>query len=116
MMTLDLFNLQTMLLFYVDMNQEKQLQQKFFKKLLKTGSYLKENQLTVNADKTELFYFSTRDELDPKKFFNENLIKSAENSLSGIYLASKLTFEAHLKIVLKQITAAIRSLYLLKKP
>ena len=38
--------------------------------LLKTDNYLKENQLTLNADKTKLFYFSTRDELEPKVTFN----------------------------------------------
>ena len=36
--------------------------------LLKTDNYLKENQLTLNADKTELLYFPTRDELEPKFF------------------------------------------------
>ena len=49
--------------------------------LLKTDSYLKENQLTLNADKTELLYFSTREELESKVTFNGNLIKSAELSL-----------------------------------
>ena len=34
--------------------------------LLKTDNYLKENQLTLNADKTEPIYFSTTDELEPK--------------------------------------------------
>ena len=34
---------------------------------MKTDSYLKENQLTLNAAKTELLYFSLRDKLDPKE-------------------------------------------------
>ena len=68
--------------------------------VLKTDSYLKENQLTLNADKTELLYFSTRDELEPKVTFNRNLIKSAESCrYLAIHLDSKLTFEAHLNVV-----------------
>ena len=71
--------------------------------LLKTDSYLKENQLTLNADKTELVYFSTRDELEPKVTLNGNLIKSADSCrYLGIHLDSKLTFEAHLNVVLKK--------------
>ena len=38
--------------------------------LLKTDIYLKENQLTWNADKTEQLYLSTREELEPKVTFN----------------------------------------------
>ena len=68
--------------------------------LLKTDIYLKENQLTLNADKTELLFFSTRDELEPKVTFNGNLINSAECCrYLGIRLDSKLTFEAHLIVV-----------------
>ena len=68
--------------------------------LLKTESYLKDNQLTLNADKTELLYFSTRDELEPKNTFNGILIKSAESwRYLGIHLDSKLIFEAHLNVV-----------------
>ena len=63
------------------MNQEKQLQKKIKNFLLKTDSYLKKNQLTLNADKTELLYFSTRDELE-KVTYNEFLLKSAKLSLS----------------------------------
>ena len=72
--------------------------------LLNPDNYLKKNKLTLNADKTELLYFSTRDELEPKVTFNGNLIKSAENSrYLGIHLDSKLTFEAHLNVVLKKM-------------
>ena len=83
--------------------------------LLKTDSYLNENQLNLNADKTELLYFSTRDELEPKVTFNGNLIKSAESCrYLGIHLDSKMTFEAHLIVILKKMAAAIRSLYLVR--
>ena len=83
--------------------------------LLKTDSYLKENQLTLKADKTELLYFSTREEFEPKVTFNRNLIKSAESCrYLGIHLDSKLTFEAHLNVVLKKMAAAIPSLYLVR--
>ena len=71
--------------------------------LLKTDSYLKENQLTLNADKIGLLYFSTRDELEPKVTFNGNLLKSAESCrYLGIHLVSKLFSEAHLNVVLKK--------------
>ena len=94
------------------MNHEKQLQQSE-NILQKTDSYLKENQPTLNVDKTELLYFSTREELEPKVNFNGKLIKSAESCrYLGIYLDSKLTFEANLNVDLKKTAAAIRSLYL----
>ena len=64
---------------------------------------MKKNQLTLNADKTELLYFSTRDQLDSKVTFNGNLIKSAESCrYLGIHLDLKLTFEARLNVVLKK--------------
>ena len=70
---------------------------------MKTDSYWKENQLTLNADETELLYFSTRDELEPKVTFNGNLIKFAESCrYLGIHLDSKLTFKAHLNVVCKK--------------
>ena len=76
---------------------------------------MKENQLTLNADKTELLYFSTRDELEPKVTFNGNFKKSAESCrYLGIHLDSKLTFEAHLVVVSKKMAAVIRSLYLVR--
>ena len=83
--------------------------------LLKTDSYLKENQLTLNADKTELLYFSTRDELEPKVTFNGILIKSAESCrYLAIHHDSKLTFEAHLIVAFKKMAAAIQSLNLVR--
>ena len=79
------------------------IETKIEKILLKTVSYLKENPLTLNAHKTVVTYFSTRDELEPKISFNGNLIKSAESCrYLGIHLDSKLTFEAHLNVVLKK--------------
>ena len=67
--------------------------------LLKADSYLKENQFTLNADKTELLYFSSRDELESKVTFNGKLIKFAESCRHlGIHLDKKLTFEEHLTI------------------
>ena len=76
---------------------------------------MKENQLTLIADKTELQYFSTRDELEPKVTFNGNLIKSAESCrYLGKHLDSKLTFEAHINVVLKIMAAAIGSVYLVR--
>ena len=63
----------------------------------------------MNADKIELLYFFTRDELEPKNTFNGNLIKSAESCpYPGIHLDSKLTFEAHLKSY-QSLTISIRN-------
>ena len=101
---LSLFDLQMILVFYVDMSQKKQLQQKLKKNLLKTDSYLKENQLTLNADKTEPLYFSTRDELEPKVTFKGKSTESCR--YLGLHLDAKLTFEAHLNVVLKKMAAA----------
>ena len=62
--------------------------------LLKTDSFLKENQLTLNADKTEQFYFSTKDELEPKVTLNGNLVKFAESCrYLGFNLDSKSTLK-----------------------
>ena len=80
--------------------------------LLKTDNYSKENQRTLKADKTELLYFSTRDELEPKITFNGNFKNSAEGCrYLGTHLDSKLTFGASLNVV---IEVAIRSLYMIK--
>ena len=114
-MTLSLFNLQTILVFYVDLYLEEQLQQKLKIFLLNTDIYLKKNQLILNAHKTEVFYFSTRDDFKSKNTINGTLIKSAESSrYLGIHLVSMLTFEAHLNFVFKKMAAAIRSLYLVR--
>ena len=100
-MTLSLFNLQTILVFYVDTNQEKQLQQKleiFYWR--RTVTWRKINSLWMLIKQN--YFFSTSDELEPKITFNGNLIKSAESCrYLGIHLDSKLIFEAHLKVVLK---------------
>ena len=82
---------------------------------MKPDIYSTENQLTLNADKTELLDFSTREELGPKVTFNGNLIKSAESCrYLGKYLDSILTLEAHLNVVFYKVAAAIRSLYLVR--
>ena len=66
--------------------------------LLKTDSYLKENQLILNFDKTKLLYVTTRDDLEPNVTFNGNLIKSAQSCrYIGIHLCSKLTLK-HIQI------------------
>ena len=70
-MTLSLFSLQTILVFF-RFEQRETIATKIEKFLLTTDGYLKENQLTLNADKTELLYFSIVDELQPKVNFNRN--------------------------------------------
>ena len=57
----------------------------------------------MNADETELLYFSTRDKLEPKVTFNGNFKKSTESCrYLGTHLDSKMTFEAHINVVLKK--------------
>ena len=69
----------------------------------------------MKVDRTELFYFSIRDELKAKVTFNGNFIKSAESCrYLGIHLNLKMAFEAHLNVVLKNLAAAIGSLYLVR--
>ena len=73
---------------------------------LKTDSFLKENQLTLNADKTELLPISTRDEIELKVTFNEMSIKFPENCrFLGTQLDSKIIFG-----FFENMAAAIRSL------
>ena len=72
---------------------------------------MKENQLTLNADKNRFPRFPTRNKLEPKVSFNGNVMKSAESCrYLEIHFDRKLSFEVHLNIVLTEMAAAIFSL------
>ena len=62
----------------------KVFHKKMEKILKQTGKYLKENQLTPNADKTEMLFFTNHSDLDSESTFNEKVIKPAHVfALSG---------------------------------
>ena len=52
------------------------------KKLEQTGKYLTENQLALNADKTEILYFTNHTNSGPEFSFKGKVVKPAV-SLSG---------------------------------
>ena len=68
---MSLLNFQTILVFFFRYEPGTKIENNS----LKTDSYLKKNQFNLNADKTELLYFSIKDELEPKITFNGNLNK-----------------------------------------
>ena len=69
---------------------------------METDKYLKEKQLTSNADKTELFSFSDQI-VESKITYKGNLINFTETCrYLGKHIDPKLSFEVHLNIVLRQ--------------
>ena len=93
----------------------KTFPQKLKKKLEQTGKYLAENQLTLNADKTEMLFFAyhiNSDHLEAEFSFKGEVIKPAHTCrYLGVQNDSNLTFENHLNLVLSKMANAIRSLY-----
>ena len=80
--------------------------------LEQTDKYLTENQHTLNADKTEMLFFTNRTNSDPEFFFEGEIIKPAHACRHlGVQIDSNLTFENHLNSVLRKMANAIRSLY-----
>ena len=89
---------------------------KKLKKILeKTDKYLTENQLTLNADKTEMLFFTNYTNSDPEFSVKGEVIQPAHACRClGVQIDSNLTFENHLNSVLSKMANAIRSLYLVK--
>ena len=89
--------------------------QKIEKLLEQTDKYLTENQLTLNADKTEMLFVTNHSNSDPEFSFKGEVIKPAH---ACRYLReqidSNLTFENQLNSVLSKMANAIRSLYLVR--
>ena len=74
--------------------------QKIEKILEQTDTYLTQNQLTLNEDKTEMFFFSNRTNSDPDFSFKGEVIKPAHACrYLGVQIDSNLTFENHLNSV-----------------
>ena len=89
--------------------------QKIEKILDQTDKYLTENQLTLNADKTEMLFFTDHTNSDPEISFKGEVIKPAHACrYLGVQIDSNLTFENHLNSVLSKMASAIRSLYLVR--
>ena len=83
--------------------------------LEQTDKNLTETQLFLNADKTELLFFTDHPNSDPELIFQGEVIKSAHACrYLGVQIDSNLTFENHLNSVLSKIANAIRSLYLVR--
>ena len=89
--------------------------QKIEKILEQTDKYLTENQLTLNADKTEMLFFTNHTNSDPDFSLKGEVIKPAHACrYLGVQTDSNLTFENHLNSVLSKMANAIRSLYLVR--
>ena len=75
-----------------------------------------ENQLTLNADKTEMLFFTNHTNSHPEFSFKREVIKSAHACrYLRVQIDSNLTFEIQLKSVLSKMANAIRSLYHVRK-
>ena len=95
--------------------QNANILQKIEKILEQTDKYLTENQLTLNADKTEMLLFTNHTISDPDFSFKGGVIKPAHVCrYLGVQIDSNLTFENHLNSVLSKMSNAIRSLYLVR--
>ena len=89
--------------------------QKIEKILEQTDKYLTENQLTLNADKTEMLFFTNLTNSDPEFSFKGEVIKPTHACrYLGIQIDSNLTFENHLNSVLSKMANAHCSLYLVR--
>ena len=78
------------------------------KVLEQTDTNLTENQLTLNADKTKMIFFTNHSNADTEFSFKEEVIKPAHVCLYlGVQIDSNLTFENHLNSVLSKMANAI---------
>ena len=109
--------------------RNENIPQNIEKILEQTDKYPTENQLTLNADKTEMLFFTNRTNSDLiqiiLKFksyqfgsefsFKRKVIKPAHAChYLGVQIDSNLTSENHLNSVLSKMADAIRSLYLVR--
>ena len=96
--------------------RNENIPQKNVKILEQTDKYLTENQLTLNADKTEMLFFTNHTNSDPEFSIKGEVIKPAHACrFLGVQIDSNLNFENHLNSVLSKMANAIRSLYLVSK-
>ena len=89
--------------------------QKIEKVLEQTDKYLTENQLTLNANKTEMLFYTNHANSVLQFSFKGEIIEPAHACrYLGVQIDSNLTFENHLNSVLTKMANAIRSLYLVR--
>ena len=94
-----LFNLRMTLVLYANLNVTKIFPKKE-KVLEQTDKYATENQLTLNAAKTEILFFTNHTNSDPEFSFKGEIIKPAHACrYLGVQIDSNLTFENHLNSV-----------------
>ena len=90
--------------------RNENIPQNIEKTLEQTDKYLTENELILNADKTEMLFFTNHTNSDPEFSFKGEVIKPAHACrYLGVQIDSNLTFENHLNSVLSKIANAIRS-------
>ena len=78
------------------------------KVLEQPDKYITENQLTLNADKTEMLFLTNHTNSDPEFSFKGEIIKPAHACCYlGVQSDSNLTFENHLNSVLSKIANEI---------
>ena len=83
--------------------------------LEQTDKYPTENQLTLNADKTEMLFFTNHTNSDSEFSFKGKIFKPAHAChYLGVQNDSNLTFENHLNSVLSKMANAICSLCLVR--
>ena len=110
-----LFNLWMTLVLYANLDVMKVFRKKVEKISERTDKYLTENQLTLNADETEMLFFTNRIISDPEFSFKSKVIKPAlACCYLGVQIDSNLNFENHLNSVLSKMANANRSSYLVR--
>ena len=88
--------------------RNENIPQNIEKTLEETDKYLTENQLTLNADKTEMLFFANHTNSDPEFSFKGEVIKPAHACrYLGVQIDSNLTFENYLNQ--SKMANAIRS-------
>ena len=103
------------LVLYANLKVMKIFPKKLKKKIKQTDTYLTENLLTLNADKTEMLFFTNKTSSDPEFSFKGEAIKPAQACrYLGVQIDSNLIYENHLNSVLSKMANAIRSLYLIR--
>ena len=92
--------------------QKGRLHAKITETLQKTEEYVEMNKLTLNTNKTEIFFFS-RDNSDLRSIFYKNEVVTTQKICRYlcIQIDRNLSFEEQLNKFLKKMAHAIRSIY-----
>ena len=83
-----------------------------------TDSYMRQNMLALNRDKTEFVLFSKIDESKIEQFLYNGIFIEPKTSCRylGIMIKSNRNFDIHLNKTLTKMANAIRSIYLVRHP